>query len=212
MAPGAKKQVDIARLKADLAAASVELLSAHCAAAESDCSIRRSIGERRALERSIKSPRPTSNWGPDQLRRRRGPIRRTRAPTAFSSSTLCSRRRTGHFSTQFARGSVDGNVVGSFTAGAINDVPGQLADFVVPVADVNDLGVGRLLQDLVTAQKHGGDKILEKAPDTPVIYVCDWNHNTSELTWHVIYGASREGAKLTVAVNASTGEFIRVEK
>jgi len=63
-----------------------------------------------------------------------------------------------------------------------------------------------------TAQKHGGDKVLEKAPDTPVIYVCDWNHNTSELTWHVIYGSSREGSKLTVAVNASTGEFIRVEK
>jgi hypothetical protein len=63
-----------------------------------------------------------------------------------------------------------------------------------------------------TAQKHGGDKILEKAPDTPVVYVCDWNHNTNELVWHVIYGASREGAKLTVSVNASTGEFIRVEK
>lgn len=63
-----------------------------------------------------------------------------------------------------------------------------------------------------TAQKHGGDKILEKAPDTPVIYVCDWNHNTNELIWHVIYGAAREGAKLTVSVNASTGEFIRVEK
>ena len=67
-------------------------------------------------------------------------------------------------------------------------------------------------QAFATAQKHGGDKILEKAPDTPVIYLCDWNHNTNELTWHVIYGASREGAKLTVAVNASTGEFIRVEK
>lgn len=67
-------------------------------------------------------------------------------------------------------------------------------------------------QAFAIAQKHGGDKILEKAPETPVIYVCDWNHNTSELTWHVIYGAVREGAKLTVAVNASTGEFIRVEK
>ncbi len=63
-----------------------------------------------------------------------------------------------------------------------------------------------------TAQKHGGDKILEKSPETPVIYVCDWNHNTNELVWHVIYGATREGAKLTVSVNASTGEFIRVEK
>jgi hypothetical protein len=66
-------------------------------------------------------------------------------------------------------------------------------------------------QALATAQKHGGDKIIEKAPDTTVVYVCDWNHNTNELVWHVIYG-SREAAKLTVAVNASTGEFIRVEK
>jgi len=62
------------------------------------------------------------------------------------------------------------------------------------------------------AQKHGGDKILEKDPTTPVIYICDWNHNTNELTWHVIYGGSRETAKLTVAVNATTGAFTRVEK
>jgi len=67
-------------------------------------------------------------------------------------------------------------------------------------------------QAFATAQKHGGDKVLEKAPDSPVFYICDWNHNTNELVWHVIYGANRETAKLTVAVNASTGEFIRVEK
>ena len=67
-------------------------------------------------------------------------------------------------------------------------------------------------QAFVVAQKHGGEKILEKDPATPVIYVCDWNHNTNELVWHVIYGSSRDNAKLTVAVNASTGEFIRVEK
>ncbi len=65
---------------------------------------------------------------------------------------------------------------------------------------------------VAVAVKHGGDKLLEKDPTTPVIYVCDWNHNTNELTWHVIYGATRDSAKLTVAVNASTGEFIRVEK
>jgi hypothetical protein len=67
-------------------------------------------------------------------------------------------------------------------------------------------------QAFETAQKHGGDKVLEKAADTPVFYVCDWNHNTNQLVWHVIYGAARDAAKLTVAVNASTGEFIRVEK
>jgi hypothetical protein len=67
-------------------------------------------------------------------------------------------------------------------------------------------------QAFSVAQKHGGEKVLEKDPSTPVIYVCDWNHNTNELVWHVIYGSSRDEAKLTVAVNASTGEFIRVEK
>ena len=44
---------------------------------------------------------------------------------------------------------------------------------------------------LAVAQKHGGDKIMEKAPDTTVVYVCDWNHNTNELIWHVIYGSPR---------------------
>jgi len=67
-------------------------------------------------------------------------------------------------------------------------------------------------QAFATAQKHGGDKILEKDPATPVTYVCDWNHNTNELVWHVIYGASRDTAKLTIAINASTGDFIRAEK
>lgn len=63
-----------------------------------------------------------------------------------------------------------------------------------------------------TAQKHGGDKILQKDPNTPVFYVCDWNHSGNDLVWHVIYGSSRDDAKLAVSVNASTGEFIRVEK
>jgi len=67
-------------------------------------------------------------------------------------------------------------------------------------------------QAFAEAEKHGGDKVLEKDPATPVLYICDWNHNTNELTWHVVYGASRETAKLTVAINASTGAFIRVEK
>jgi hypothetical protein len=64
---------------------------------------------------------------------------------------------------------------------------------------------------LETAQKHGGDKILSKDPDTPIVYVCDWSRATSELIWHVIYG-DRENPKLRVAVNATSGEFMRVEK
>ena len=67
-------------------------------------------------------------------------------------------------------------------------------------------------QAFAVAQKHGGDKILENDPATPVIYICDWNHNTNQLIWHVIYGADRENAKLAVIVNASIGDFVRVEK
>jgi hypothetical protein len=62
------------------------------------------------------------------------------------------------------------------------------------------------------AQEHGGDKLLETSPDTPVLYVLDWNRQTNELLWHVIYGKDRETATLRVAVNASTGKFSRVEK
>jgi len=65
---------------------------------------------------------------------------------------------------------------------------------------------------LEVAQQHGGDKLLEKEPDTPILYLLDWNQQTNELTWHVIYGTDRNTAKLRVAVNASTGEFLRVEK
>jgi hypothetical protein len=65
---------------------------------------------------------------------------------------------------------------------------------------------------LEAAQKHGGDKILQRTPDTPILYVLNWTGVTNELIWHVIYGNSLEDAKLRVAVNASNGEFMRVEK
>jgi hypothetical protein len=65
---------------------------------------------------------------------------------------------------------------------------------------------------LEVAQQHGGDKLLEKSPDTPILYVLDWNHATNSVVWHVIYGNSRDDAKLTVEVNATTGDFVRVEK
>ena len=62
------------------------------------------------------------------------------------------------------------------------------------------------------AQKHGGDKVLEKNPDTPVSYLLEWSGPTSELVWHVIYGTSRDSATLRVAVNATSGDFQRVVK
>ena len=67
-------------------------------------------------------------------------------------------------------------------------------------------------QAFAVAQKHGGEKVTSKDSSATVIYICDFDHNTNQLVWHVIYGPKRETAKLTVAVDASTGEFIRVEK
>jgi hypothetical protein len=59
MVSGATKQIDIARLKADLAAAGVELLSAHCAADRVRLQYSPqdivAFGERRALQRAIAS-------------------------------------------------------------------------------------------------------------------------------------------------------------
>jgi hypothetical protein len=65
---------------------------------------------------------------------------------------------------------------------------------------------------LEVAHKHGGDKLLEKEPDTPILYFLDWDRQKNELLWHVIYGTDRDSAKLRVAVDASTGEYVRVEK
>lgn len=67
-------------------------------------------------------------------------------------------------------------------------------------------------QALEVAQKHGGDKLLEKSPDMPVFYLLDWNRPNSNLVWHVIYGTSRNEPKMTVEVDATTGLFIRVQK
>src|ERR1700674_1609624 len=62
------------------------------------------------------------------------------------------------------------------------------------------------------AQQHGGDKVLENEPNTPVFFVLDWNRQANEPLWHVIYGTDRDTANLRGAVNASTGEFSRVEE
>jgi len=62
------------------------------------------------------------------------------------------------------------------------------------------------------ADKNGGSKLVKKDPKQPVFFVLDWDASKNTLLWHVIYGEGLDGAKLRVAVNASTGEFERVEK
>jgi len=62
------------------------------------------------------------------------------------------------------------------------------------------------------AQKNGGQRLTAKNPKQPVFFVVDWDGAKNQLVWHVIYGDSEENAKLRIAVDASTGEFLRVEK
>jgi hypothetical protein len=67
-------------------------------------------------------------------------------------------------------------------------------------------------QALATALKHGGDKLLAADANQPVLYVLEWYAPRNAVVWHVVFGESRDGAKLTVMVDASTGDFMRVEK
>ena len=67
-------------------------------------------------------------------------------------------------------------------------------------------------QAFTVAQEHGGKELLKQTPDQPVFFVLDWDSRKSQLAWHVVYGDTRANAKLTVAVNASTGDFLKVEK
>ncbi|HWR15229.1 MAG TPA: hypothetical protein VN577_10390 [Terriglobales bacterium] len=77
-----------------------------------------------------------------------------------------------------------------------------------------DLGFLKVDSDKIAeeAKKNGGDKILKKTPDSNVFYNISFNPRENKLYWHVLYGPSRNEAKLRIAVDASTGSFIRVEK
>jgi hypothetical protein len=61
------------------------------------------------------------------------------------------------------------------------------------------------------AQKHGGDKITKKKPDTEIFYVLEWDGRGGKLFWRVLYGASRD-PQLAIDVDASTGLYLKVEK
>lgn len=62
------------------------------------------------------------------------------------------------------------------------------------------------------AQKHGGEALVKKTPDLPVYYSLDWYVRDNKLYWHVLYGENRTDPKLVVDVDATTGQFVRVEK
>jgi hypothetical protein len=63
-------------------------------------------------------------------------------------------------------------------------------------------------QAFATAQEHGGKSLLEKDPKLSVTYFLDFDASSHQLRWHVIYGSP---AKLTVFIDASSGNFLRKE-
>jgi len=62
------------------------------------------------------------------------------------------------------------------------------------------------------AQKNGGEKLTKKDPKQPVIFVLSWDATKNQLVWHVLYGENPTETKLRIAVDASSGDFLRVEK
>lgn len=63
-------------------------------------------------------------------------------------------------------------------------------------------------QAFKVAQEHGGNALLQKDRTLPVSYRLEWSSRDYTVAWHVIYGSS----KLSVAVDATTGKFLRVDK
>jgi hypothetical protein len=65
---------------------------------------------------------------------------------------------------------------------------------------------------LEAANKHGGELLLKKEATLPVNFRLEWEPRGSMLVWHVLYGQSTNEPKLDVVVNATSGQFVRVEK
>ncbi len=62
------------------------------------------------------------------------------------------------------------------------------------------------------AQEHGGEKLTAADANQPIFYTLDFDGRKNQLIWHVVYGSSLFDAKLNVAVDATTGRFLRAEK
>ena len=62
------------------------------------------------------------------------------------------------------------------------------------------------------AAKNGGEKVTKNNPKQPVIFQLAWDAAKNQLVWHVIYGDNPSDAKLRIAVDATSGEFLRIEK
>ncbi len=62
------------------------------------------------------------------------------------------------------------------------------------------------------AQQHGGDAILKKDAQQPIMYVLLKDPKASVPVWYVIYGTSETDRKGIGVINATTGAFVRASK
>lgn len=65
---------------------------------------------------------------------------------------------------------------------------------------------------LAVADKKGGAALMKKDPKQPIKYMLFFDNTKGRLVWRVLYGSSQNDAKLRILVNASSGEFITIEK
>jgi len=65
---------------------------------------------------------------------------------------------------------------------------------------------------VAVANQHGGEKLVKQTPTLPIVCLAEWNTQENMLIWHVQYGGTGSEAKLRISVNATTGDFVRVEK
>jgi hypothetical protein len=89
----------------------------------------------------------------------------------------------------------------SWSAGNTSTVPFEIAFLKVDSDKAYEI-----------AQKNGGEKLTQKDPRQPVIFQLAWDSTKNQLVWHVIYGDTPTEAKLRIAIDATTGLFLRVEK
>jgi len=62
------------------------------------------------------------------------------------------------------------------------------------------------------AQEHGGDALMKKDPQQPVVYVLEMSRGQTMPYWYVIYGRSLKENQGIGVINATTGAFVRATK
>jgi hypothetical protein len=92
---------------------------------------------------------------------------------------------------------------------------GELSDYE-PQGKQTAIDPSRIKADSDAAfrvsEEHGGRSLLEKNPDTEIRYAMMWDKGVKQLIWLVFYdvkGTDISSAKLHVAANAETGDFLQ---